>query len=165
MNAITTLEGYNSSEVIAMSQTAQNIKFIRQHYGISQQRLATLLSVSVRTVQHWEQADYTPSGPAVKLIQLLAKNDAVFTELTSIEEDDQIMYLEHDDQALTIMGVPFRNEEEYRSSLNAIINNMYEGFEPTVDDIKMSQEFYTQGPLSAEEILKRVRARNAVPNK
>jgi len=73
--------------------------------------------------------------------------------------------LEHDDQAFTIMGVPFRNEEEYRSSLNAIINNMYEGFEPTVDDIKMSQEFYTKGPLSAEEILKRVRARNAVPNK
>ncbi|WP_125547226.1 helix-turn-helix domain-containing protein [Levilactobacillus lindianensis] len=148
-----------------MSRTAKSIKFIRQHYGISQKYLATLLNVSVRTVQHWEQDDYAPSGPAVKLIQLLANHDVIFTALARLEEDDEIMYLEHDDQALTIMGVAFRNEKEYRATLEAIINNMYEGFEPTVDDVKMSQEVYTTGPLSAKEILKRVQARNTVPNK
>jgi len=166
LNAITTLEGYNTSEVIAMSRTAQNIKFIRQHYGISQRRLASLLNVSVRTVQHWEQADYAPSGPAVKLIQLLANNDAVFTALTSIEEDEAIMYLEHDDQAFTIMGVPFRNEAEYRATLDATISNMYEGFEPTVADIELAREADDLGrPLTGAEVLAKINARNSVPNK
>lgn len=149
-----------------MSRTAKNIKVIRQHYGISQKHLATLLNVSVRTVQHWEQDDYAPSGPAVKLIQLLANNDAIFTELARLEEDDDIMYLEHDDQALTIMGVAFRNEEEYRATLDAIINNMYEGFEPTVDDVKLAREADDLGrPLTGEEVLAKINAKRSVPNK
>ncbi|MGA3279078.1 helix-turn-helix domain-containing protein [Lactiplantibacillus pentosus] len=75
-----------------MKSTAATLKQIRQHYRISQAQLAKLLNTSVRTVQHWEQADYQPSGAAVRLIQILAADDAVFPALTQFKEDDQIMY-------------------------------------------------------------------------
>ncbi|AKP64294.1 XRE family transcriptional regulator [Levilactobacillus koreensis JCM 16448] len=146
-----------------MADTATTMKYIRRHYGVSQSELAQLLNASVRTVQHWEQGDYEPSGTAVKLIQLLAKNDAIFTELSLMKEDEGIMYLEHDDQALTIMGVQFRNEKEYRATMNAVVSNMYEGFEPTLDDIQMARDADDlERPMTAKEVLDRVNARNSV---
>ncbi|MGA3278886.1 hypothetical protein ACA598_14585 [Lactiplantibacillus pentosus] len=68
------------------------------------------------------------------------------------------MYLEHDDQKLTIMDVPFRNRKEYRATLNAIISNMYEGFEPTKRDIEDASRFYEEGPISAQEMLAAIQA-------
>lgn len=151
-----TLEGYNSGEVMEMKSTAATLKQIRQHYRISQAQLAKLLNTSVRTVQHWEQADYQPSGAAVRLIQILAADDAIFPALTQFKEDDQIMYLEHDDQKLTIMDVPFRNRKEYRATLNAVISNMYEGFEPTKFDIQMAQRSYVEGSPTVQEMLDQI---------
>ncbi|KRK23394.1 transcription regulator [Lactiplantibacillus pentosus DSM 20314] len=139
-----------------MKSTAATLKQIRQHYRISQAQLAKLLNTSVRTVQHWEQADYQPSGAAVRLIQILAADDAVLPALTQFKEDDQIMYLEHDDQKLTIMDVPFRNRKEYRATLNAIISNMYEGFEPTKFDIQMAQRSYVEGSPTVQEMLDQI---------
>lgn len=139
-----------------MKSTAATLKQIRQHYRISQAQLAKLLNTSVRTVQHWEQADYQPSGAAVRLIQILAADDAVLPALTQFKEDDQIMYLEHDDQRLTIMDVPFRNRKEYRATLNAIISNMYEGFEPTKFDIQMAQRSYVEGSPTVQEMLDQI---------
>lgn len=139
-----------------MKSTAATLKQIRQHYRISQAQLAKLLNTSVRTVQHWEQADYQPSGAAVRLIQILAADDAIFPALTQFKEDDQIMYLEHDDQKLTIMDVPFRNRKEYRATLNAVISNMYEGFEPTKFDIQMAQRSYVEGSPTVQEMLDQI---------
>ncbi|MCT0161353.1 helix-turn-helix domain-containing protein [Lactiplantibacillus pentosus] len=139
-----------------MKSTAATLKQIRQHYRISQAQLAKLLNTSVRTVQHWEQADYQPSGAAVRLIQILAADDAVLPALTQFKEDDQIMYLEHDDQKLTIMDVPFRNRKEYRATLNAVISNMYEGFEPTKFDIQMAQRSYVEGSPTVQEMLDQI---------
>ena len=67
------------------------------------------------------------------------------------------MYLEHDDQKFTIMGVQFRNQEEYRATMNAIISNMYEGFEPTKEHVQDARRFYDEGPISAQEMLARIR--------
>lgn len=157
------LKGILTIEVRTMTRTAATLKFIRRHYHISQQELATLLNASPRTVQHWEQGDYVPSGTAVKLIQLLAKNDAVFTELVGMKGDEGIMYLDHNDQELTILGVAFRNEREYRATLNAVVNNMYEGFEPTVADIKLLREMDNRDePMTTQEILNWIDARDAV---
>jgi len=142
--------------------TSEAIKHIREHYHISQNDLSDLLNASVRTIQHWEQGDYEPHGTAVRLIQLLTKNDEIFAELKSMKGAERIMYLDHDNEARTIMGIQFQNDEEYQSSLNAIINNMYDGWQPTLDDIQMAHDFYISGPLNIQEILRRVRARGAV---
>jgi len=64
------------------------------------------------------------------------------------------------------MGVPFRNEAEYRATLDATISNMYEGFEPTVADIELAREADDLGrPLTGAEVLAKINARNSVPNK
>ena len=47
---------------------------IREKTGLSQSRFATLLGVSVRTLQDWEQGRRAPSGAARTLLLIAAKN-------------------------------------------------------------------------------------------
>ena len=51
-----------------------SVALIRKGTGLSQSRFATLLGVSVRTLQDWEQGRRSPSGAARTLL-LIAKND------------------------------------------------------------------------------------------
>ena len=47
---------------------------IRKKTGLSQSRFATLLGVSVRTLQDWEQGRRAPSGAARTLLLIAYKN-------------------------------------------------------------------------------------------
>ena len=47
---------------------------IRERTGLSQAKFATLLGVSVRTLQDWEQCRRAPSGAARTLLMVAAKN-------------------------------------------------------------------------------------------
>ena len=47
---------------------------IRRKVGLSQSRFATLLGVSVRTLQDWEQGRRLPSGAARTLLQIAHRN-------------------------------------------------------------------------------------------
>lgn len=47
---------------------------IRARTGLSQARFASLLGVSVRTLQEWEQERRAPSGAARTLLLVAAKN-------------------------------------------------------------------------------------------
>jgi len=47
---------------------------IREKTGLSQERFATLLGVSIRTLQDWEQGRRAPSGAARTLL-LIAERD------------------------------------------------------------------------------------------
>jgi len=47
---------------------------IRERTGLSQAKFATLLGVSVRTLQDWEQGRRAPSGAARTLLMVAAKN-------------------------------------------------------------------------------------------
>jgi putative transcriptional regulator len=46
----------------------------RQRVGLSQKEFATLLGVSVRTLQDWEQGRQEPSGAARTLLRIANKN-------------------------------------------------------------------------------------------
>ena len=46
----------------------------RQRTGLSQSQFATLMGVSVRTLQGWEQGRKQPSGAARTLIAIASKN-------------------------------------------------------------------------------------------
>jgi putative transcriptional regulator len=53
----------------------------RMKSGLSQARFATLLGVSVRTLQEWEQGRRHPSGAAKTLIAIAQKRPEVLSEL------------------------------------------------------------------------------------
>jgi putative transcriptional regulator len=54
---------------------------IREKMGLSQSRFATLLGVSVRTLQDWEQGRRTPSGAARTLLLVAEKNPQAVLEV------------------------------------------------------------------------------------
>ncbi len=61
--------------------TAPSVASIREKTGLSQQRFAELLGVSVRTVQEWEQGRRAPSGAARTLLKVAEKNPGALLEV------------------------------------------------------------------------------------
>ena len=56
-----------------------DVKRIRANYKLSQSEFATLLGISVATLQNWEQGRRSPDGPARMLLQVAAAHpDAVW---------------------------------------------------------------------------------------
>ena len=51
-----------------------SVASVREKTGLSQQRFAELLGVSVRTLQEWEQGRRAPSGAARTLLLIADKN-------------------------------------------------------------------------------------------
>jgi putative transcriptional regulator len=55
-----------------------DVTAIRERYGLSQAKFATLLGISVRTLQNWEQGRRRPHGPARVLLWVAEKHpDAI----------------------------------------------------------------------------------------
>jgi putative transcriptional regulator len=54
---------------------------IRERTGLSQAKFASLLGVSVRTLQEWEQGRRVPSGAARTLLMIAAKNPHALLEV------------------------------------------------------------------------------------
>ena len=51
-----------------------DVKRIREGYNLSQSQFASLLGISVKTLQNWEQGRRSPRGPARVLLQVVAKH-------------------------------------------------------------------------------------------
>ena len=58
-----------------------NVRSIRKKTGLSQARFASLLGVSVRTLQDWEQGRRAPSGAARTLLLIADKNPSALLEV------------------------------------------------------------------------------------
>ena len=54
---------------------------VRASTGLSQAAFATLLGVSVRTLQEWEQGRRAPSGAARTLLMVAARNPQALLEV------------------------------------------------------------------------------------
>jgi putative transcriptional regulator len=54
---------------------------IREKTGLSQDRFAALLGVSVRTLQDWEQGRRAPSGAARTLLMVADRNPGALLEV------------------------------------------------------------------------------------
>ena len=59
-----------------------DVRAIRERLGLSQARFASLIGVSARTLQNWEQGRREPDGPARALLRVVdAKPQAVLEAL------------------------------------------------------------------------------------
>lgn len=67
---------------------AQDIKDLRYSVKLSQKSLAELVGVSNKTVEAWEAGTNKPSGPSLRLLQLLEDNPQVMLE-NIIERSNQ----------------------------------------------------------------------------
>ncbi|PKN91495.1 MAG: transcriptional regulator [Chloroflexi bacterium HGW-Chloroflexi-6] len=54
-----------------------DVQKIRAGYNMSQSEFATMIGISVSTLQNWEQGRRTPQGPAQVLLQVAAKHPDV----------------------------------------------------------------------------------------
>ncbi len=51
-----------------------DVKAIREKYGLSQEKFAKLLGISVGTLRNWEQGRRKPEGPAKVLLSVADKH-------------------------------------------------------------------------------------------
>jgi len=53
------------------------VRAIRERYGLSQDKFASLLGISVATLRNWEQGRRKPEGPARVLLRVAAEHPEV----------------------------------------------------------------------------------------
>ena len=53
--------------------TPIDVKNIRSQIGMSQNEFASAFGISVSTLRHWERGDRKPHGPALVLLNVVAK--------------------------------------------------------------------------------------------
>ncbi|MEW6233853.1 MAG: helix-turn-helix domain-containing protein [Candidatus Omnitrophota bacterium] len=63
------------------------VKKIREYYGLSQDKFASLIGISVATLRNWEQGRRKPEGPARVLLMVAAKHPEVLLDLSGIREN------------------------------------------------------------------------------
>lgn len=50
-----------------------DVKAVRAKVGMSQNEFASAFGISVSTLRHWERGDRSPQGPALVLLNVVAK--------------------------------------------------------------------------------------------
>jgi putative transcriptional regulator len=62
-----------------------DIKAVRAKVGMTQTEFATTFGISLGTLRHWERGDRKPQGPALVLLNVVAKEpEAVLRALSSV---------------------------------------------------------------------------------
>lgn len=63
----------NANKAVIHEFTAVDVKDLRAKVGMSQNEFASAFGISVATLRHWERGDRTPQGPALVLLNVVAK--------------------------------------------------------------------------------------------
>lgn len=53
---------------------AVDVKEVRQRVGMTQEQFAARFGFSVATLRHWERGDRAPGGPALVLLNVIARD-------------------------------------------------------------------------------------------
>ena len=60
-------------KAIVHEYSSVDVKNIRAEVGMSQPEFASAFGISVSTLRHWERGDRKPQGPALVLLNVVAK--------------------------------------------------------------------------------------------
>ncbi|SMM99748.1 DNA-binding protein [uncultured Candidatus Thioglobus sp.] len=80
--AVVFAEGKKSKAVIHDINPV-DVKNIRANIGMSQNEFANAFGISVNTLRHWERGDRHPQGPALVLLNVVAKEPNVVLKALS----------------------------------------------------------------------------------
>ncbi len=75
------LRGEKEPSRVFLVEEKQDVKSIRSKFGISQREFASLLGISVRTLENWEQGHRVPRGPAKVLLKVAEAHPEVVWEV------------------------------------------------------------------------------------
>lgn len=62
------------------------VRKIREQYGLSQDKFATLMGISVATLRNWEQGRRKPEGAARVLLRVASKHPEALLDLATNEK-------------------------------------------------------------------------------
>ena len=63
-----------------------DVKAVREQVGMSQTEFASAFGISVVTLRHWERGDRKPRGPALVLLNIVAKEPQVVLRALSTRQ-------------------------------------------------------------------------------
>jgi putative transcriptional regulator len=63
------------------------VRKIREQYGVSQDKFASLMGISVATLRNWEQGRRKPEGPARVLLMVADKHPEALLDLSGIRKN------------------------------------------------------------------------------
>jgi len=63
----------NIGKAVVHEFSPVDVKKIRSQIGMTQNEFASAFGISVSTLRHWERGDRTPHGPALVLLNVVAK--------------------------------------------------------------------------------------------
>lgn len=73
-----------TSDAVVHEFVPLDIKAVRAKAGMTQAEFATAFEISLATLRHWERGDRKPQGPALVLLNVVAKEpEAVLRALRS----------------------------------------------------------------------------------
>jgi putative transcriptional regulator len=61
-------------------RSGDDVSALRSFTGLSQERFAVALGISVHTLRNWEQGRRMPDGPALALLRVVARHPRVLHE-------------------------------------------------------------------------------------
>ncbi len=65
--------GGKTQKAIVHEFSSVDVKALRAKLAMSQNEFASAFGISVSTLRHWERGDRTPQGPALVLLNVVAK--------------------------------------------------------------------------------------------
>ncbi|MBW1724040.1 MAG: helix-turn-helix domain-containing protein [Deltaproteobacteria bacterium] len=84
LEGIKEIKRFKKGEIILNARTLNEpspAKTIRKRLKLSQSAFASLMGVSPRTIQDWEQGRRTPQGPAKSLLRIAEQHPEIFTKI------------------------------------------------------------------------------------
>ena len=84
LEGIKEVKKYKKGEVKLKATTLSDpspSQIIRKKLALSQAAFASLMGVSVRTIQDWEQGRRSPKGPAKSLLRVAEQHPEVFADI------------------------------------------------------------------------------------
>lgn len=63
------------------------VRKIREHYGLTQDKFASLMGISVATLRNWEQGRRKPEGPARVLLMVATKHPEALLDISGVKKN------------------------------------------------------------------------------